>query len=158
MRPQDYKKRLRRLAKVVLENEGRFNFSSWVDDGTYQGKPDLSCGTTACALGWATTVPAFRKEGLRLFTDEVGTYPVCGSDPGSLAGRKVFGITSAESYMLFTPNAQQASYGDSPGPDASASEWADHVERFIARKDELIKAGAVPDWGKTSFSSRKQRY
>lgn len=30
-----------------------------------------TCGTTACALGWAMTVPAFRRAGLELEGDEV---------------------------------------------------------------------------------------
>ena len=43
----------------------QFNICKWVGHD-WKGKPDLSCGTVACAMGWATTMPLFRKLGLRL--------------------------------------------------------------------------------------------
>lgn len=30
------------------------------------GAPDLSCGTTACAAGWASTIPCLRRQGIVL--------------------------------------------------------------------------------------------
>ncbi len=43
----------------------RFNYAAWVGHD-WKEMEDLSCGTTACALGWAATMPEFRKLGLRL--------------------------------------------------------------------------------------------
>lgn len=37
----------------------RFYYGSWVGDD-WAGRQDLSCGTTACALGWATQIPEFK--------------------------------------------------------------------------------------------------
>jgi hypothetical protein len=43
----------------------RFNFQVYVED-RWGGKPDLSCGAAACSIGHASTLPYFRKRGLRL--------------------------------------------------------------------------------------------
>ncbi|MGH7749129.1 MAG: hypothetical protein ACREQ5_30855, partial [Candidatus Dormibacteria bacterium] len=59
--------RLLRLADF-LENDvpaDRFDFAHWVGKD-WAGAPDLSCGTSACALGWATTIPEFQALGLKL--------------------------------------------------------------------------------------------
>lgn len=59
----------RRLNKLAdfLETvpKERFRYDVWVGKD-WKGKPDLSCGTRACAAGWATTMPEFRRLGLRL--------------------------------------------------------------------------------------------
>lgn len=47
----------------------RFNYNVWVGEN-WGGRVDLSCGTTACAMGWATTIPALRKLGLRMSRTE----------------------------------------------------------------------------------------
>lgn len=56
----------RLLAQFLLElPKKRLRMDCWVG-WDWQGKPDLSCGTVACAAGWATTIPDFRKLGLRM--------------------------------------------------------------------------------------------
>lgn len=104
----------RRLLKLadLLEKlpQERFDMKYWVGNG-WKGKPDLSCGTTACALGWATTVPSLRKAGLKLATTPSHRFSrVCIREPNatvdsfddSLAsGAKIFGITLYESSQLF---------------------------------------------------------
>lgn len=61
-----YAKRLLALAaRLVTVPRKRFNYNRWVGDD-WMGAQDLSCGTVACALGWATTMPRFRRLGLRL--------------------------------------------------------------------------------------------
>ena len=40
-----------------------FNMEHWAEY-IVNGKP--ACGTSACALGWATTVPSLRRAGMRL--------------------------------------------------------------------------------------------
>jgi hypothetical protein len=45
--------------------EERFDYTRWVGRD-WRGSPDLSCGTTACAIGWATTLPSWRAAGLAL--------------------------------------------------------------------------------------------
>lgn len=59
-------RRLLKLAQFLKTVPAeRFNMGVWVGDD-WKGDPDLSCGTSACALGWATVIPEFRRLGLRL--------------------------------------------------------------------------------------------
>lgn len=63
------KDRLKRLADFLqIVPEERFDMQRWVGDD-FKGSPDLSCGTSACAVGWATTIPEFREAGLHLDFD-----------------------------------------------------------------------------------------
>ena len=58
------KRRLLKLADF-LEKEVKpnwFNLNRWAD----YGWKEKECGTTACAVGWATAIPSFRKAGLKL--------------------------------------------------------------------------------------------
>ena len=57
---------------------GHFNMKAWIKhNGNHDHKfgkfikprDVLTCGTTACALGWATAVPAFKNAGLRVLAD-----------------------------------------------------------------------------------------
>ena len=51
----------------------RFIYDNWVRRD-WLGDPDLSCGTAACAAGWATTLPSYRAEGLYL--DQIRRMPM----------------------------------------------------------------------------------
>lgn len=64
------KRRLIKLAEFLetAELPGKFDMSEW------HRKTD--CGTSACALGWATTIPSFRRAGLTLGPSEVGTISI----------------------------------------------------------------------------------
>jgi hypothetical protein len=57
-----------------VPTETPFDMSSWVgnDEVPWGGDPDLSCGTSACAVGLGTTIPAFRAAGLRLVQNDEG--------------------------------------------------------------------------------------
>lgn len=64
------KKRLLMLADY-LETipKKRFNLALWADGefcGLSEEPSHDKCGTAACAMGWASTLPAFRKAGLTL--------------------------------------------------------------------------------------------
>lgn len=54
------------LRDTVVDD--RFSLTTWVgsDNVPWQGKSDLSCGTSACAMGWAATIPSFQALGLSL--------------------------------------------------------------------------------------------
>lgn len=111
----------------------RFDYNVWVGRD-WKGAPDLSCGTTACAAGWATTLPSFQSTGLRLR----GRTVVCG-DVGVLDGDGVdamaeaLGISVGDAEFLFSPDVDR--YGrQSPGADASAVEVAAHIRRFLAEE------------------------
>jgi hypothetical protein len=66
-KPEFKKHHAHRLRLLIekLESLPRkaFDFSMWAS-GKLQSEPQ--CGTTACAGGWATTIPVFRRAGLFL--------------------------------------------------------------------------------------------
>lgn len=66
--------RLLMLAQYLEEEvpEQQFDYNHWVGID-WKGDPDLSCGTKACALGWAATMPMFRELGLRIATGKTGS-------------------------------------------------------------------------------------
>lgn len=109
--------RLLRLADFLdaLPPE-RFNYNTWVGPN-WKGAQDLSCGTTACALGWAATMPEFRELGLRLsILPRSGARPWVVLDGADLdshdeypweliaaASAAVFGLNPRETTHLFQP-------------------------------------------------------
>ncbi len=140
----------------------QFYFGSWVGDN-WQGKPDLSCGTTACALGVATTMPVFQALGLKLakeygsgYVTIEGVAPQMCSPDGFLNGHvslvdtslhsamTIFDLTKHEATYLFTPGDQPYELGEelsdtdeldvSPDEYASPDQVADHIEAFIKWK------------------------
>ena len=132
----------------------QFNFGVWVDDD-WKGKPDLSCGTSACALGVATTIPVFQALGLKLTKDKYGIgYVIIDGKPPVIDGRDtlllstslesamtIFELTLAEARYLFVPDQEPCelffseqvieSLESSPNDEASPTEVANHIERYI---------------------------
>lgn len=135
-----YKNRLLKLADFLDKlPRSRFNYASWVGKD-WKGKKDLSCGTTACALGWATTMPTFRKLGLRMFVDRYDGDGYVGilseEDEGDCyASEKIFGLGINEHLYLFTPAADAPMYladlPRSPGHRATPEQVAKHIRRFV---------------------------
>jgi hypothetical protein len=61
------------------------------------------CGTVACALGWATTIPEFKSEGLRLCNlGKIKHVTFC-SEIDYYAAQRFFGITIYQSNFIFSP-------------------------------------------------------
>lgn len=141
----------RRLLKLAAFLEKlprkRFYYGSWVGED-WKGKADLSCGTTACALGWATTIPEFRKLGLRLRPLALAEEPAQGvvslasqkasevdrDDDPILAALKVFGLSEDETDYLFQPRRMLgwSMLPESPNEYATAKQVAKHIRRFVA--------------------------
>lgn len=121
----------------------RFNYSHWVGNA-WGGKPDLSCGTTACALGWATAIPEFQAMGLCLQRDGYGEVCVTlgedvsdceGAEHSFLAAKKLFGITFRQAEFLFRPDEELGGCDwTAPGVNAKAQDVATHIRRFVAAK------------------------
>jgi hypothetical protein len=151
-------KRLLKLADFLDKlPRKKFDFTTWVNKFTWGGKADLSCGTTACAMGWATTIPAFRKLGLRLTeTGQVclmpGAPPVANSR--ARAGRRGprDGITSAmvlfeilyeEADALFLPEGNgcwiDLQRFVAPPATATPKQVAKHIRRFVELKREVAR-------------------
>lgn len=62
-----------------------------------------TCGTTACACGWAATIPSFRKAGLKItewFSGDTGTISFHGNT-SSAAVCAFFGLTWPQASRLF---------------------------------------------------------
>lgn len=75
----------RRLVKLAAFLEklprNRFDYSRFIG-ADWEGGQNLECGTTACALGWAATMPEFRRLGVRL--DTANYAPVIYATGGSI--------------------------------------------------------------------------
>jgi hypothetical protein len=158
---EPFRGRLLRLAAYHETVPGkRFDFSSWVGKD-WGGAPDLSCGTTACGLGHATTIPEFRYLGLVLVDfrakhDEVqylttGVPALAEEDPDSVfrdprratcrATAEIFGLDRNETEYLFTPRdcsgdcAYEADGETCPdlrlSGKASPQELAAHIRDFV---------------------------
>lgn len=116
----------RRLLKLARFLERlppkRFNYNTYVG-ADWKGDAKL-CGTTACAIGWATTIPEFRKLGLRL--DNYGDPYGCSVDYHNEPGTSLFAITDEEWGYLFIPQT-----GPLP-KTASAKQVAKHIRNFVA--------------------------
>ena len=134
------KKRLLLLCRKLDKlQDKQFNYSVWVDK-SWQGKPDLSCGAPACALGHATTIPSLRALGLRMRRQcDTGGYvqfkrqvvPGDFVETSLLAAMCVFDLTRDEAAYLFVPGRSAESSGLSER--ASAKTVARHIRKFMAR-------------------------
>jgi len=106
-----FRRRLLKLAAFLekLPPE-RFEFGTWVG-ASWKGAQDLSCGTTACALAWAATIPSFRAAGLYLRqTDHGPEVRLKGARPRlrehgaeDTAARILFGLDTFGYQRLFIP-------------------------------------------------------
>lgn len=129
-----YKTRLLLLAdkldKVHKEYPEKFDFNNYIR-GTWHDFGSLNlettCGTSGCALGWATTIPELQKLGFRL-VQGAGLYAILASDSWEDLAIKAFGINRTECSFLFIP----AEYENSLPKDASAKEVADRIREFVS--------------------------
>lgn len=137
-----HRRRLLRLAKFLRRlAPRRFNFAQWIDRNSWKGKADLSCGTSACAVGWATTIPQFRRLGLRFRVRDtiwgsrgdlvlIRNKHVIENSVAAIV-RRVFGPEAVRS-RLFWPDENPECLDD----DASPREVAAMIERFVERCGE----------------------
>jgi hypothetical protein len=130
-----FRNRLLTLAALLRRvKREQFDMDHWVNPHTWGGKLDFSCGTSGCVLGWATTIPSFRKAGLRMLywkdglgrSIDVGDISVFPGVPHlvdprnpkvvlsaggvveySKIGRMFFGLDDRESYELFMREAHE---------------------------------------------------
>lgn len=95
-----------------------------------------ACGTTACALGWATTSPYFRKLGLSMRTliDADGDLDVVmqfgeltGNGPGVFdVAKEAFELSGREAEMLFRDL-----------PASTPKQWAQNARQWIKQQERL---------------------
>jgi hypothetical protein len=148
---QIYRKRLLVLADFLKTvPKKRFDFKHWVGLD-WAGDPKLTCGTTACALGWATTIPMFKRLGMYLGKAE--NYVEVGiclkgigvdEDHFEEIGMKIFGLRNEEMHLLFVPRMMGGNES-SLGSDATAKDVARHIRKFVkVRYPEDKKKAAKP--------------
>lgn len=130
--------RLKKLADYLRKvPESKFSLYTWCRSPNYvYDSPD--CGTTACALGHAGLMPAFRKAGLKTEASENGGR-VCLTPRGKRAastswnekaGMEFFGLTHDEALYLFFP-------GHYPINERTAKDVAKRIK-------QMIKDGGLP--------------
>ena len=121
-----HKNRLLKLADFLEAlrptKEKTFSMDYW--SMSYRDDEGNICKTSACACGWATTIPSFRRAGLHLFRRQ-------GNDGARLhyerrsgfgAAMEFFGLNLKECYLLFSPEDYE---------DATPKMVARRIRRFI---------------------------
>lgn len=63
----------------------------------------MDCGTTACAAGWAATIPEFNRKGLKLINGEIRFGRLNASNDYA-ALKNFFNIDRNDASYLFRPN------------------------------------------------------
>ena len=144
-----HKQRLLHLAAFLRKlPPERFDFRSWVgSEWNGQGPVPLrACDTTACALGWACTMPEFKRLGLYLQSHSkswgdgfLGIPAIKGGEHEfvyHLADREasevIFGLDASEHEALFIPNEQAGfNYLKELDGDATAQDVAANIEAFV---------------------------
>lgn len=104
------KRRLLKLAALLdVVPADKFYMGSWAITSAPIGK-EPTCATKACALGWATTIPEFKKLGLRLVADpgDMGGYVLLGKSTGSDAAAELFDISYWHCVDLFESGCDDA--------------------------------------------------
>ncbi len=121
-----------------------FYFGSYADFDKWDGKNQkLTCGTTGCAIGLASTLPKFRRLGLRLrkISNDWGTvqpYIKGGWNEDDIFSitdiADVLGLIDSEYCALFVPESQPTWLPE----DSSPKEVADNIRSFCkaAKKNQ----------------------
>ncbi len=137
-----HKERLLALADyLTLVPREKFSYASWMSSkrpNFYESKDSnpRSCGSYACALGWATTMKQFQRLGLTMLihpTSRVRFPSLIDADPedtergSTRASAKIFGLTHWQHRYLFVPGYASLSCG------ATALRVAQHIRDFVER-------------------------
>ncbi len=119
------KKYIERLEQVVrvleeLPREKKFDLRMF-----------MTCGTTACACGWAGTDPWFRRRGFKTEKRQYGYNVLYREFDGMGAVRKFFGLDLGTSHHLFLYES---------GKDGSKRAVIRRLKAFIKRQKEFVHA------------------
>ena len=137
-----HRRRLRALAKLLRsltprEAREHFYMGSWFTHlgahahrvPTMPKEKDLTtCGTFACALGWATTIPQLQRAGLRL--DACDCAVVFDGYHGAQAAAAVFGLDDMAARWLVTDQVRS-------GTDETPKQVARRIDRLIENDGRL---------------------
>jgi hypothetical protein len=143
-------KRLLKLADFLdaLPRES-FNLATWFRE--------TDCGTVACAAGWACTIPAFKRAGLRIAKSESPHHapqviPTLTDAAGETyfgfdACAEFFGLLMGDSYHLFGPDEYRT--GRRTTPKAVAKRIRAIVSRRLGSWPRAGQAGSAGPSGVT---------
>lgn len=88
----------------------------------------LECGMSACAAGWACTVPSFQRAGLMMkagdFSDDTNLRPVYGGEEHFDAIIKFFDLNERQARRLFGPYRRDVN---------TPKEWATSARKIVAQ-------------------------
>lgn len=134
-----HKRRLLKLADLLEAdaknpNGVKFDLGTW---GWSTTKPDVSCNTTACAMGVAALSGAFEYDGLTYFTRENGHSGIlieveCQGRRGTAAAARLFRITRRAADWLFLEDWYDDSTTGADGEFAVAKRIRDFVAGTVA--------------------------
>lgn len=85
------------------------------------GKP--SCGTSACAAGWAASIPSFRKQGYKLAWYDGNALPSYKGIADTEALTNFFHVSEAEAMELF--------YDIYNGEKSTPKGWAKQARKLV---------------------------
>ncbi len=136
--------RLLKLAEV-LDNVPveKFDFGSWGKFNS-KGNFDLSCGSTACAIGWASTIPEFQELGLKIcYANNSGVRvpayfrtalwrPLFQGRVDFDAVAELFDISPGDAWILFAPASDNYESEDGfLSEDATPQQVAAHIRAYV---------------------------
>lgn len=146
--PRCYINRLRKLADFLEELPPKvFDFGKYAEPASYI-KPVKVCGkvcnTVACAIGWAPSIPQFRRLGVKLRTVETdyGFKLIVPSLDGRDAdweeiSERLFGLDINEHEQVFMPGRKINGYSGLKG-NATAITVAKHIRKFCDLKQKEL--------------------
>lgn len=120
-------KRALELLVKALENpklhKKNFNLHNWANGPHPPKKPTLECGSTACAIGLACTIPEWKKDGFKMVAEGDAYCPEYGPYASFDAVSRYLRITYEDVMYLF--------HEDSYLPEASPQDVANRIKEFI---------------------------
>jgi hypothetical protein len=138
------KRRLLALADFLEKKVPAKDFSygtvcDLVDAEDYPERLSPGCGAVGCAVGWALSMPCFKREGWRFSKN--GSIWNNGLEYSWLsAGVQMFDLNYEDSDYLLTPGHPEDGGSGLPH-SATPKRIARHIRKFVARKErEIAKA------------------
>lgn len=140
-------RRLTKLADYIMTvPREHFDMGAWVqkydaDVGLIPFHSDVvtaTCGTSACAIGWATAIPAFKKAGLRAYVipEKRDLVIICDRKPknAELKAYRSNENSAAAAARFFNISFEDAEYlfwsKDSMGIE-SPKQWSRMCRKFL---------------------------
>lgn len=132
----------------------KFDLKDWYISGDVDfehGPSPYNCGTTACAIGWATAIPEFQAAGFAIYLDNplfidhglLNEAQFTGWD----AVERFFGLTYTEAQVLFS--ASYYNLADIRDPVAVAERLREFVaQETEQRRKEWVGLIVKTDWSR----------